>query len=439
MAFDKTLTLIDLELRLTVTQRDLSHLSAEEQFCLLKSRAVHCVKEPELRERLHNSKKSGHPLRVKYGIDPTAADIHLGHVVSVIIARRLLQMGHHIILLIGDFTAFVGDPTGRVRTRPILTEEQIRANAASYTDQIGKFIDLSRVEIAYNSPHYTNMEILDLFRLYRSNRLAPLLQREDFRNRAEGLTIAEALYPTLMAIDSIRLQPDIELGGNDQLLNFQTCAQFMDSIGLPPESALTTELLQGTAGDGQKMSKSLNNYIALNAPADEAYGKLLSIPDYLIEHYFKLLTDITDADWFALREAMDEQSLNPKLVKQLLARVVVTFLHSAEQARVEEQRFEAIFSKGRPPDDIPEFNIGTTSATTWTDLLLFCGFVKSRNEAHRLIRSGAVRYLLSDETFKVIDPNGSFPPDPSWVLNVGKRRFARLRNPSADDSNEVED
>jgi len=431
---DKDLTLIDLELRLTDTRRDLSYLSAEEQFSLLKSRAVHCVKEPLLRERLYNSKRSGQPLRIKYGIDPTAADIHLGHVVSVIVARRLLQMGHHVILLLGDFTAFVGDPTGRVQTRPVLTEEQIRANAATYTSQIGKFIDLNRVEIAYNSPFYRDMAILDLLRLYRSNRLAPLLQREDFRQRAEGLTIAEALYPTLMAIDSIRLQPDIELGGNDQLLNFQTCAQFMESVGLPPESALTTELLQGTAGDGQKMSKSLGNYIALTAPAAEAYGKLLSIPDHLMEHYFKLLTDITDTEWLALREAMDDQTLNPILVKKLLARVVVTFLHSAEEARAEEQRFENVFSKGRLPEEMPEFTL-STNGTTWGDLLLSCGFVKSKTEAQRLIHSGAIRYILNGESIAVVEPHALFPPDPCWVLNVGKRRFARIRNTSSLDSN----
>jgi tyrosyl-tRNA synthetase len=430
MGTEYTALLSELERRLTDIDRDLSHLSADEQFLLLKSRAAECVKESLLRERLRNSKRTGTPLKVKYGIDPTAAEIHLGHVVSVVVARRLLQMGHRVILLLGDFTAFVGDPTGRVQTRPVLTEDQIRQNVASYTEQVSKFIDVGRVEVVYNFAFYKDMSILDLFRIYRLNRVSPLLQREDFRNRSEGLTIAEALYPTLMAIDSTKLEPDLELGGKDQLLNFQVCADFMESLGQPAESALTTELLQGVSGDGSKMSKSLGNYISLTATADEAYGKVLSMPDRLMEHYFKLLTDITDGEWASLAAAMQSQSLNPLLVKKLLARIIVTLLHSPAVAAEAERRFEDVFAKGRLPNDMPEVAIDDARAEavkTWTDLLLHCGFAKSKTEAQRLTRSGGVRMILGDATVTVDDPGGDLPAEPSWVVNVGKRRFARVR------------
>ncbi len=417
----------ELEDKLALDDLDLSKLSGDDQFELLKSRAVHIVKEDLLKKRLNESKKTGRPLRVKYGIDPTSPDAHLGHAVPVILARRLQQMGHHVIILFGDFTALVGDPSGRVKGRPVLTPDDVRRNVSSYSNQIGKLIDMSKVETVYNSPFYTEMSILELLQYYKNNKITPIMQREDFRQRAEGLTIAEALYPTLMAIDSIKLRADIELGGNDQLINFHTAVAFMESVNMEPQSSLTTDLLMGTSGDGRKMSKSEDNYIALTEPADQAFGKVMSIPDSLLEHYFKLLTDITDSDWKRIETEMSSGELNPINVKKLLARYIVGLLHSREAAREVQQAFEKVFSRHALPDDMPEFSIARNGEiTNVVDLVLHCGFAATRSEVRRLAESDAIRSVIDGESAILKDSFGKLPNADSWVLKVGKRRFAKI-------------
>jgi len=417
-----------LEQRLTNLDVDLSTLSGDEQYELITRRAVHIIKPGLLRKRLKKSKEDNRPLSVKYGIDPTAKDLHLGHIVPIVFARRLLQMGHKVTLLFGDFTALVGDPTGRVKTRPILSPEQIKKNVSEFKGQVGKFIDLSKVEIAFNSSFYEKLTIRELMQLYRKNRISPLLQREDFRNRAEGLTIAEVLYPTLMAIDSVFMRPHIELGGNDQFLNFEITNEIMKSQGLPPECAITTDLLLGTSGDGTKMSKSKDNFISLRDSAKNVFGKIMSIPDSLLEHYFFLLTDITDEDWAKLTEWMSDGMLNPMDVKKLIARILVTLTHSSESAKTEQAEFDKTFSRGKLPEDIPQFQFqGDLGDQPWVELLVRTKMARSKREAREHITNGALRIFHEGDWEKITEINRGLPKESQFTIKLGKRQFVAIK------------
>ena len=423
----KALSLLKLGVKLTDWEIDLTRLSTDEQFSLLESRSREIMDPGRLREQLLHSKQTGRPLRIKYGIDPTAQEIHLGHIVPIVVARRFLRMGHHVIIVIGDFTAFIGDPTGRLTARPILTTAEIASNVAHYKTQIGKFIDLSKIEVVFNSRFYEPgaMTVLDLFKVFRQNSVAPLLQREDFRQRKEaGLTIPEMLYTTLMAIDSIKLEAQVELGGIDQLLNFQIAKTFMKRAGIEPETAVTTELLESTAGDGKKMSKSEGNYVSLTASAEEIYGKIMSIPDRLMEHYFKLLTDISDRDWEALEIGMREGGLSPKEVKQLLARVIVTWIHDIKAAQVAEEKFTRIFSRRELPEDLQEKTVAWRPGLTWTDIITDLGLAKSRSEFRRLTKAGSVKLMTPDE--KTLLDAGQEVNLGEFVLKYGRGKFIRL-------------
>ncbi|KKQ74422.1 MAG: Tyrosine-tRNA ligase [Candidatus Woesebacteria bacterium GW2011_GWB1_38_5b] len=429
MSSETSQLLSELEDKLTNLKQDLSSLSADQQYEMLASRAVHVIQPELLRKRLRKAKEDKKPLLIKYGIDPTGKDLHLGHIVPIIVARRLLQMGHKIALVFGDFTAFIGDPTGRVDTRPILSPEQIEENVSEYRSQVGKFIDLSKVEIVFNSTFYQKMSIRDLMSIYRANRLSPLLQREDFRNRMEGLTIAEALYPTLMAIDSLFMKPHIELGGNDQFLNFEITVEVMKSQGLPPECAITTELLLGTSGDGTKMSKSRGNFISLRDTANDTFGKVMSIPDSLLEHYFTLLTDITNEDWSALSHRMSQTTLNPMEVKKLLARILVTLLYSREEAYEAQKHFEKVFSSRQLPEEIPSLEVEKPSSTQpWVELLVAIQLVKSKREARELITNGALRLLnQTGEWEQITNIEANLPETDPFTIKLGKRKFASVR------------
>lgn len=421
--------LLSLEDRLVNRDVDLSSLSPEEQYELLVRHSVHIVKPDLLIERLRNSKKTGIPLNVKYGIDPTSKDVHLGHMVPVIVAKMLMQMGHKVTLLFGDFTALVGDPTGKVKTRPMLTSTQIAENVSDYKNLVGKFIDMSKVEVAYNSPFYEALTIKDLMQIYRVNKLQPLLQRDDFRTRLDGLTIAEALYPTLMAIDSIFMKPDIELGGNDQLLNFVVTNELLRSQNLPEECAITTDLLLGIAGDGSKMSKSKNNYISLRDTPKDIFGKIMSLPDSMLNHYFSLLTPISSDDWELLSQMMQSNKLNPMFVKKLLGRVLVTIMYSAELAKDAQSEFDKTFSKNEVPDEVSQYvvtDIKDLGLQPWVKLLVDTGMVKSNREARDHIANGALRLLHERGWVKINDVNDAFPDKTSFIIKVGKRRFFQI-------------
>lgn len=419
--------LIELETKLTKREKDLSRLTADEQFALIGSRSREMVDPERLREQLRTSKKRNEPLRVKYGIDPTAKEAHLGHIVPIIVARRFLQMGHRVVIVLGDFTAFVGDPSGRVASRPVLTSEEIAENVVEYKIQIGRFIDTERVEFVYNSSFYDpkRLPLLEYLRILRKNSLAPLLQRDDLRQRKEsGLSIAELLYPTLMAIDSIQLLAQVELGGVDQLLNFQITKGFMERNGLEPETAVTTDLLESTAGDGKKMSKSEGNFIPLTATPDDIYGKIMSIPDRLMEQYFKLLTDCTDEDWSGLSAAMKDEALSPKAVKQLLARVLVSWVHDERAAGRAEESFERIFSRRDVPDDIPSATFVFREGLSWIDLAVDLKLATSKSAFRRLMTSKSVRLKSPTEAI-LSDPDELVTPG-EYVLRYGRGKFIRI-------------
>jgi len=413
-----------LEARLVEGTEDLQCMSADDQFTLLKGRSVEILKSKSLLSKLRSSKEEGRSLVVKYGIDPTSRDIHLGHIVALVVARRLQRMGHHLVLVFGDFTALIGDPTGIVSNRPVLDERIIRDNVSFYTEQVAKIVDINEAEVVFNSSFYEGMSLGELISIYRKIKIQPILQRDDFRLRMEGLTIAEALYPTFMAIDSIRIKPDLELGGKDQLLNFQTAIAAMEAEGLEGESALTTELLQGIAGDGSKMSKSKRNYIALNDPPEEVFGKVMSIPDDLIEHYFKLLTIISDEEWTELQEMMAAGDLSPMVVKRMLARVIVSILHDRETGLKADEKFVRFFCNHQPPEDIPVFE--AEANVSIIDALVESKVLKTRSEVRRLIDQGGLSIIVEGNQVKISD-HKTVLTAAETLVKVGKRHYLRIR------------
>jgi len=415
-----------LETRLAQTLVDLSGFDAQQQFELLRPKIANITDEERLAHKLLRSKETGRPIRVKYGIDPTGSAIHLGHIVPVILLRRFQQMGHHIIFLIGDFTASIGDPTGRIMNRPVLTQDEIMSNMESYCDQIKFLIDLNKAEIRYNSEWLENYKLFDFLQILSKQTVSSPMQRDDFRNR-ESVTRAELLYSTLMGIDSCVLESEIELGGNDQLLNFMDVKRITHSAGKEPQIGITTPILQGTNGNGQKMSKSAGNFIALTDSPSEIFGKIMSIPDAIMEEYFKLLTDITNEEWLKISDFMNSGSVNPMLVKRLLARVIVTMIAGSHEIAVEaENSFIELFSKKHLPEDMAVLEIDMNNVKDWVDILTLSGCAKTRSEAKRQIESGSVKVVVEKETSKITEVSSLFPQSKTFVLRVGKRQFVQI-------------
>jgi tyrosyl-tRNA synthetase len=416
----------ELEARL-ISQPDLSSLTADEQFALLKERAKHIVGEDRLIEMLQRSVEKRQPLRIKYGIDATGREIHLGHAVPLFVLRRLQRMGHYVILLIGDFTARIGDPSGRIATRPVLSSEQIKQNASQYTAQAGKIIDLKKTEVRFNSEWLEGIPLARFFQIISKLTVSSAVQREDFRKR-QTVTRAELLYSTLMGIDSVQLQAQIELGGDDQLLNFHDVAQIMQHEGLQPEAAVTTDLLLGTSGRGQKMSKSLNNFISVLDQPDNMFGKLMSIPDSLLEQYFKLLTDIRDTEWKELASAIKSGKLNPMQVKRSLARIVVSDLNDAEAAKLAEQQFDERIVK-KQPAELAVVSIPSGDAGSWVAIVrkLDIPQAQSNAAARRLIEAHGVHRKVGDKEV-VVGLTDSVPQvGEEVVLRLGKREYRKFR------------
>lgn len=406
---------------------DLSGLSAEKQFELLKESAKHMIGEDRLLAALRVCKKNGRPLRVKYGIDATGQEMHLGHAVPLFVLRRLQKMGHHVVLLIGDFTARVGDPTGRVTTRPVLSEEEIRDNASRYTAQAGRVLDIARTEVRFNSEWLETYKLSELFRILGGLTVATAMQREDFRKR-ESVTRAELLYSTLMGIDSVVLESELELGGDDQLLNFYDAERIMINEGLCPESALTTDILLGTTGDGTKMSKSLGNFISVVADPPDMYGKIMSIPDRQLELYFKLLTDMRTAQWEVLSQAMDSHDVEPREIKRMLARVVVADLNGVEAASAAQNHFDRVVVKKQAPSDLRLITIERGQVASWVSLLRLFGLsqIKSNSDAHRLLTGNGVHIVGTngEKTVQFSDPLPLL--DEEITVRIGKRTFVRF-------------
>lgn len=372
--------------------------------------AVDVVPREELERRLRGPDK----LRVKLGVDPTAPDIHLGHSVALRKLRQFQDLGHTVVLIIGDYTALVGDPSGRSSTRPMLTAEEIEANTRTYLEQAFVILDRDKTEIRYNSEWLAPLSMADIIDLTRATTVARILERDDFQKRyaaGESISLTELLYPLMQGYDSVAIDADVELGGTDQLYNLLMGRQLMEYHGKTPQCVLTTPLLVGTDGS-KKMSKSLGNYIGVTDTAADIFGKAMTIPDATMPDYYSMLLE---------REPPEGE---PLAQKRELARSLVREFHGAEAIAEAESAFDAV-SRREAPEEIPEVALPESDGEVWiVDLITSAGFAKTNGEARRLIRGGGVRL----ECEQIKDEKLSLPAAelPGQILQVGKRRYARL-------------
>ena len=398
-------------------------MTIDEQLSYLGKGTVEIIREAELRAKLEKSAASGKPLRVKLGADPTAPDIHLGHTVVIRKLRAFQELGHIAIFLIGDFTGMIGDPSGKSTTRPQLTREEIDANAETYKQQIFKLLDPEKTVIEFNSRWMDTLGSAGFLRLSGHVTVRQILERDDFQQRLEAnrpLALHEVMYPLVMAYDSVALEADVELGGTDQKFNLLMGRNLQREYGQESQVAVITPLLEGTDGV-QKMSKSLGNYIGINEPPQEIFGKVMSITDDLMWRYYELCTDLTPGEIAALRVG----GRNPRDIKADLAKHIVADFHSEAEARKAEEEFNAMFRNKQAPEDIEE---RTLAAGTWKlpKLLVELGLVPSMAEARRVIEQGGV--YVDGERRTQSDVEIDLKSDKSVLVQVGKRKFVRVRS-----------
>jgi tyrosyl-tRNA synthetase len=399
----------------------------DEQIAFLKKGAAEIIREDELKAKLDNSLKTGKPLRVYLGVDPTAPDIHLGHTVVLRKLKHFQDMGHTAIFLIGDFSAMIGDPTGQSETRPPLTREQVNANAKTYLTQLYKILDAEKTEVRYNSEWLGKMSSYDVVRLCGHYRLARMLEREDFRSRLEKnqpISVHELLYPLLTAIDAVELKADVELGATEQKFNILVHREIQREYGQPPEVVFTMPILVGLDGE-RKMSKSLGNYVGITEAPGEMFGKLMSISDELMWSYYELLTDFAPPVIVRLREEVRTGVLHPKKAKIQLAHNIVAGFHGEDSARKAAEEFDRIYSKRQTPEEVPQHSV---FYRVWPYRLSFLladvKLAPSRSEAERLIEQGAVEIdgvRVADVRCEV---DLSQPRE--YLLHVGKKKFLRI-------------
>ncbi len=395
----------------------------DEQLERMAAGSIDFVGLQELRPRLTEALNAGRPLRVKLGMDPSAADLHVGHSVTLEKLRVFQELGHTPIFLVGDFTARIGDPTGKNKARPPLEPEQIRANAQTYVDQVGKVLDADRAEIRFNSEWMDAMSPTDFVRLCSRYTVARMLERDDFAKRyREGTAISvhEFLYPLVQAYDSVALQADVELGGTDQLFNLLVGREIQRDYGQPPQAVITLPLLVGTDGK-EKMSKSVGNTIGLTEPPQEIYGKTMSISDSLMADWIPVLSF---GRWDDLEASVSGGAEDPLSVKQELARRLVDRFHGEGASSGAEAHFRQVIQQGRAPDEVPEVEIplGSDGDAGLLDVMRQALGLASNGEARRLVSGGAVRL---DEQ-RIDDPKVRLPAG-EYLLQAGKRRYARVR------------
>ncbi|MCL6623103.1 MAG: tyrosine--tRNA ligase [Fimbriimonadales bacterium] len=400
--------------------------SVEEQIAIIRRGAHELIVESELRERL----ATGRPLRVKAGFDPTAPDLHLGHTVLLNKLRELQRLGHHILFLIGDFTATIGDPSGRSTVRPPLSREEVARNAETYAEQVFKILDRSRTEIVFNSAWMDRMSAAELVRLAAQQTVARMLERDDFSKRyraRQPIAIHEFLYPLVQAYDSVALRADLELGGTDQKFNLLMGRTLQKEYGKKAQAAIMLPLLEGLDGVN-KMSKSLGNYIGIDESPNEMFGKTMSIPDFLIGSWFRLCTDVDEVEISAIEQKMQEGTLNPRDAKLRLAEEIVAQYHSRAEAARARDYFIKTFSLREMPSEVPEASLSSVAMqedrVSLARLIADLGLARSGAEAKRLIQQGGV--TLDGEV--VQDPGITFEKKDliGKVLRVGKHKFRRL-------------
>ncbi|MDX8411426.1 MAG: tyrosine--tRNA ligase [Mariprofundaceae bacterium] len=391
-------------------------MDIDAQMKLLNRGSVEILPKGGLEIKLKLAAKEGRALRVKAGFDPTAPDLHLGHTVLLEKLRQFQSLGHQVVFLIGDFTGMIGDPTGKNETRPPLTREEVLANAETYKQQVFKILDPAKTEVRFNSEWLSDLSAADLIQIAGKATVARMLERDDFEKRYKGgqsISIHEFLYPLIQGYDSVALEADIELGGNDQKFNLLMGRQLQEAYGKPAQVILTMPLLEGLDGVN-KMSKSLNNYVGITEGANEQFGKLMSISDALMWTYYQLLTD---EDVNGLKEQ------HPMEVKKQLAVRLVNRFHGEGAGQQAREEFERVFSQSKLPSDIPDVELPADGGSLWVaQALTRSGLTKSNGEAIRLIKQGA----LSIDEARVADKDFQLTPGGPYLIKLGKRRYVRL-------------
>jgi tyrosyl-tRNA synthetase len=401
-------------------------MTIDEQLEHLRKGAVEIIREDDLRAKLLKSARTGEPLKVKLGMDPTAPDLHLGHTVVIRKMRAFQELGHTVIFLIGDFTSLIGDPSGRSTTRPPLTREQISANAETYKSQVFKLLDPEKTVVDFNSRWMDKLGSDGFIRLASHVTVKQILERDDFQkriNEERPVALHELLYPLVQGYDSVALRADVELGGTDQKFNLLVGRNLQREYNQEPQVVVTMPLLEGTDGV-QKMSKSLGNYIGITEAPQEMFGKIMSISDELMWRYYELLTDLSVADIKWMRERADTGEDNPRNFKVGLAKRIITDFHSSADADAAEEEFNRVFRRKEVPEEISLIQVAKGH---WklTHLLVAAGLATSASEGRRLIEQGGVRVNGDKQTVKNV--NVEVPQDETLLLQVGKRRFARVQ------------
>ena len=397
-----------------------------EQIAYLKKGVAEIIPEADLKAKLENSAKTGKPLRVYLGVDPTAPDIHLGHTVVIRKLKQFQDLGHTAIFLIGDFSAMIGDPTGRSETRPPLTREEVDRNAKTYLAQVFKILDPQKTEVRYNSEWLDKLSSYDVVRLCGRYRLARMLEREDFRSRLannQPISVHELLYPLLTAYDAVELKSDVELGATEQKFNLLVHRDIQREYGLPSEVALTMPILVGLDGQ-RKMSKSLGNYVGITEAPDEIFGKIMSIPDSLMWSYYELVTDRTPAEIAVLQTEVASGKRHPMEAKMKLGEEIIAGFHGASAAQKAAENFQRVFRDRQAPEEAPVQKLPRGPAKKLSALLAELQLAPSRSEADRLVKQKGVEIdgVLAEDPRQDIDL--SQPRD--FLLRAGKKKFLRI-------------
>jgi tyrosyl-tRNA synthetase len=394
-----------------------------EQINLLKRGTVEVFTEAELAQKLAVSATTGRKLRIKLGLDPTSPDIHLGHTVVLRKMRQFQDLGHKAVLIIGDYTARIGDPTGQNTTRPILSPEEIEQNAKTYFEQAGKILDISaeKLEIRHNNEWLEKLTLMELIQIAAKKTVAQMLQRDTFKKRLQAevdVYTHEFLYPLMQGYDSVMIESDVELGGTDQTFNNLVGRDIQKGYGQQPQIVITMPILVGLDGK-EKMSKSKGNYIGVTDEPNDMFGKVMSISDDMMENYFTLLTDVPAEK---IAELVNPDKTHPKEAKVLLGKMIVSQFYNEAAADAAAAEFDKVFAQGQLPEEIPEFTLPAETISV-KQLLLACKLVETGGEAKRMIKQSAA----SIDGEKLTDPNADVIPKEGAIIRVGKRKFARLK------------